>query len=90
MRALRPCAFSRALAFALPLLILSMGPMMGLSLPFGLGTDEAALVHSGGLLLELPDLKPYTGRVRVRGASGDVRVVRYKDGKPVEAPPAKP
>ena len=47
--------FLRSLVFALPLLILSMGPMMGLSLPFGLGTDEAALVTALlQLLLTLP------------------------------------
>lgn len=47
--------FLRSLVFALPLLILSMGPMMGLSLPFGLGTDEEALVTALlQLLLTLP------------------------------------
>ena len=47
--------FLRSLVFAVPLLILSMGPMMGLSLPFGLGTDEAALVTALlQLLLTLP------------------------------------
>lgn len=47
--------FLRSLVFALPLLILSMGPMMGLSLPFGLGTNEAALVTALlQLLLTLP------------------------------------
>ena len=47
--------FLRSLVFALPLLILSMGPMTGLRLPFGLGTDEAALVTALlQLLLTLP------------------------------------
>lgn len=79
-----------AAAAAVLILALSLFLMRGRIAQALPAADEAALVHSGGLLLELPDLKPYTGRVRVRGASGDVRVVRYKDGKPVEAPPAKP
>ena len=79
-----------AAAAAVLILALSLFLMRGRIAQALPAADEAALVHSGGLLLELPDLKPYTGRVRVRGASGDVRVVRYKDGKPVEAPPVKP
>lgn len=47
--------FLKSLAFAGPLLVLSMGPMMGLSLPWGLGTEENALVTALlQLLLTLP------------------------------------
>lgn len=47
--------FVRSLLFTLPLLVLSMGPMMGVSLPYGLGTEDEALVTAIlQLLLTIP------------------------------------